>query len=224
MKIRENNKKLLKVDISEAFPETNQTQENITIETNNSTENSQISNESVTAQPSGSNISKNISVINQTITENLTISEINQTISGENFSLNENIIQYGAKLGEPVKWKKTLKIDAEENKIINNLEVTLPKTAGNVSVVKIFANESVEELEVNVKNEKIISETEPTIFPQGMTPVSLITGQSVKNQEKKNILSKIFKFFKNFFVLVGKVVDIGENENAVLVNIQEELE
>ena len=118
-------------------------------------------------------------------------------------------------MGQPVKWKKTLKLDAEKNETLNNLEITLPKTAGNVSVAKIFANESVEELKVNVKNEKIISETEPIIS---------ITGQSVKNQDKNNIFNRIFKFFRSFFSLVGRVIDIGENENAVLVSIQEELE
>ncbi len=158
---------------------------------------------------------QNISEINQTITENFTITGTNQTIQGENFTINEKIIQYSAKLGEPVKWKKTLKIEADENKTLNNLEVTLPKTAGEVSVRKIFTNNSIEELEVNVKNEKIIQETEPVIS---------ITGQVVKNKEKDNIFNKIFKFFRNFVSLVGRVIDVNENEKEVLVNIQEELE
>jgi len=160
--------------------------------------------ENVTAQNISEQISENTSLINES-----TILQQN------NFTIDESTIQYSAKLGQPVKWKKTLKFDAGANETLNNLEVTLPKTAGEVSVRKISANESVEELEVNVKNEKIISETEPVIS---------ITGQFVKNQEKKNIFSKIFKFFRNFFSLVGKVIDIGENENEVLVSIQEELE
>jgi len=217
---------------------TNETEPNIIIEAPISTDSSQILNNSVTAQNISEQISQNISLINETLQN---ISEI-VIFQENNFTINESTIQYSAKLGEPVKWKKTLKIDAgansgkictnssigdcqiKENKTLNNLEITLPKTAGNVSVVKIFANESVEELKVNVKNEKIISETEPVIFPQGMTPVSLITGQSVKNEDKKNIFKKIFKFFRNFFSLVGKVIDISENNEEVLVNIQEELE
>src|SRR3989338_1943372 len=217
--------------ISEVSPEINQTEiitennnQTNEIETNISTDNSQILNNSVTAQENISSTNEslqNISEINQTITENLTIIGQNKTIQENNFTIGESTIQYGGKLGQPVKWKKTLKLDAETNETLNNLEIILPKTAGNVSVAKIFANESVEELKVNVKNEKIISETEPIIS---------ITGQSVKNQDKNNILSnlkvinKIFKFFGNFFTLVGRVIDIGENENAVLVNIQEELE
>src|SRR3989338_2641434 len=211
--------------ISEVSPEINQTEiitennnQTNEIETNISTDNSQILNNSVTAQENISSTNEslqNISEINQTITENLTIIGQNKTIQKNNFTIGESTIQYGGKLGQPVKWKKTLKLDAEKNETLNNLEITLPKTAGNVSVAKIFANESVEELKVNVKNEKIISETEPIIS---------ITGQSVKNQDKNNIFNRIFKFFRSFFSLVGRVIDIGENENAVLVNIQEELE
>ena len=147
---------------------------------------------------------ENISIINENISEIVILQE-------NNFTINESTIQFSAKLGQPVKWKKTLKIDGENNKTLNSLEVTLPKTAGEVSVRKIFENESVEELKVNVKNEKIISETEPIIS---------ITGQSIKNEHKNNI----FRFFRSFFSLVGRVIDIGENENAVLVSIQEELE
>src|SRR3989344_1595585 len=190
---------------------------NIKTETNVTAEITQSLNESVTAQTSESNISENISLINETLQN---VSEI-IVLQANNYTISESIIQYSAKLGEPVKWKKTLKFDAGENETLNNLEVTLPKTAGDVSVIKIFANESVEELKVNVKNEKLISETEPVIF---------ITGQFVKNEEKKNIFntlrkgtSKIFKFFMNFFTLVGRVIDIGENGEEVLVNIQEEL-
>ncbi len=173
--------------------------------------------ENLTISETNQTITENLTIseTNQTITENLTISETNQTIQRENFTINENILQYSAKIGQPVKWKKTLKIDAGENKTIINLEVTLPKTAGEVSVKKIFANNSVEEMKVNVANEKIVKETEPTIF---------ITGQFVKNAEKTGILKKIFKFFRNFAALAGRVVDIGENEENVLVNIQEELE
>src|SRR3989344_2765531 len=147
---------------------------------------------------------ENLSIINENISEIVILQE-------NNFTINESTIQFSAKLGQPVKWKKTLKIDGENNKTLNSLEVTLPKTAGEVSVRKIFENESVEELKVNVKNEKIISETEPIIS---------ITGQSIKNEHKNNI----FRFFRSFFSLVGRVIDIGENENAVLVNIQEKLE
>ncbi len=216
----------------ETETEINQTEENVGEFQNevigNQTE-TQISSEPVTAQENISSTNEtlqNFSEINQTITENinltinqstenLTISETNQTIQGINFTINENIIQYSAKLGQPVKWKKTLKIDAGENKTINNLEITLPKTAGDVSVKKIFANESVEELEVSIKNEKIIGETEPIIS---------ITGQFVKNNKKTSIFKKIFKFFGNFVALVGRVIELSENNEEVLVNIQEELE
>src|SRR3989344_9595049 len=186
---------------------TNETEQNIIIEAPISTDSSQILNNSVTAQNISEQISQNISLINETLQN---ISEI-VIFQENNFTINESTIQYSAKLGEPVKWKKTLKIDGENNKTLNSLEVTLPKTAGEVSVRKIFENESVEELKVNVKNEKIISETEPIIS---------ITGQSIKNEHKNNI----FRFFRSFFSLVGRVIDIGENENAVLVSIQEELE
>src|SRR3989344_4661346 len=238
-------------NISETPPKINETNSNVTIETNNSAE-------SIGDHSAESNISENISIINEFPGDHPAGSNISEIIilQENNFTINESTIQYHAKLGEPVKWKKTLKLDAgansgkictnssigdcqiKENKTLNNLEVTLPKTAGEVSVRKTNSDGTFEELEVNVKNEKIISETEPVIFPQGMTPVSLITGQFTKDENKKNIFntlrkgtstlkkgtSKIFKFFRNFVALVGRVIDIGENENAVLVNIQEELE
>src|SRR3989344_1615351 len=238
-------------NISETPPKINETNSNVTIETNNSAE-------SIGDHSAESNISENISIINEFPGDHPAGRNISEIIilQENNFTINESTIQYHAKLGEPVKWKKTLKLDAgansgkictnssigdcqiKENKTLNNLEVTLPKTAGEVSVRKTNSDGIFEELEVNVKNEKIISETEPVIFPQGMTPVSLITGQFTKDENKKNIFntlrkgtstlkkgtSKIFKFFRNFVALVGRVIDIGENENEVLVNIQEELE
>src|SRR3989344_5983649 len=226
-------------NISETPPKINETNSNVTIETNNSAE-------SIGDHSAESNISENISIINEFPGDHpagINISEI-IILQENNFTINESTIQYHAKLGEPVKWKKTLKLDAgansgkictnssigdcqiKENKTLNNLEVTLPKTAGEVSVRKTNSDGIFEELEVNVKNEKIISETEPVIFPQGMTPVSLITGQFTKDENKKNIFntlrkgtstlkkgtSKIFKFFRNFVALVGRVIDIGENE------------
>src|SRR3989344_2273292 len=109
-------------------------------ETNISTDGSQILNNSVTAQSpwdhsAESNISEqipeNISIINENISEIVILQE-------NNFTINESTVQYGAKLGQPVKWKKTLKIDAENNKTLNSLEVTLPKTAGEVSVRKLL--------------------------------------------------------------------------------------
>ena len=84
--------------------------------------------------------------------------------------------------------EKTLKLDAEANETLNNLEVTLPKTAGDVSVKKIFANDSFEELEVNVKNEKIVENVEPIIS---------ITGESIRtNNKNKHFQEYILKFLK----------------------------
>ena len=155
-------------EILEISPETNQTEIQETIITETQTNKSLEENITI--------INENVSEINQTITANISqIINETQIIQEPNFTIDESTIQYSARLGEPVKWKKTLKLDAEANETLNNLEITLPKTAGDVSVKKIFANDSFEELEVNVKNEKIVENVEPTIF---------ITGQFVKNEEK----------------------------------------
>ena len=66
-----------------------------------------------------------------------------------------------------------------------------------------------------LKMKKIVENVEPIIS---------ITGESIRTNNKTNIFKNIFKVLKNFFTLVGKVIDIAENEDEVLVNIQEELE
>src|SRR3989338_11190155 len=66
------------------------------------------------------------------INKNLNIEmETNQTIQDINLSADESLVQYGAVLGEPVKWKK--KITTNESKIV----VELPKEAENISIYKI---------------------------------------------------------------------------------------
>ena len=77
--------------------------------------------------------------INEIVVENNIIQDVNFTTQ----ILEEN---YGAVLGKPVKWKKTVKLGIDENKTISNLIVTLPKLAGNISVKKISVNKSVEDL------------------------------------------------------------------------------
>src|SRR3989344_3731625 len=200
--------------ISETLPEINQTEiitennnqtneikPNITIETNNSAENLQIN---VTIQNISGQIPENISIINENISEIVILQE-------NNFTINESTIQFSAKLGQPVKWKKTLKIDGENNKTLNSLEVTLPKTAGEVSVRKIFENESVEELKVNVKNEieyyTEASYSEENVLSESHKIVNVVGSEEVHYENilafsnlSKEVLSKneiMFYWIKN---------------------------
>ena len=86
-------------EILEISPETNQTEIQETIITETQTNKSLEENITI--------INENVSEINQTITANinLTIFET-QIIQEPNFTIDESTIQYSARLGEPVKWKK----------------------------------------------------------------------------------------------------------------------
>ncbi len=147
---------------NESQEEINISIENVSVEnvTNGSTSEISPQNEAVvnvsaqnlTSEENATNITNvpNLAQQNETIQENATIVE-------------EKLIQYQAVVGQPVKWKKTIKLENETT----NLEVELPKNAEIISIKEIENNQS-------------IDITEDVISPSPLTGLAaLITGLAV---------------------------------------------
>ena len=121
------------------------------------------------------------------------LNETNQTIQEINLTFDESLVQYGAVLGEPVKWKKKIIADSQET------IVELPKEAENISIYKI--NELVADLNNSVA--------------ENLT--SLTTGNIILEYKssKKSFFYKISQFF------TGRVIDVTEKTEKIEINISE---
>ncbi|MBT4175041.1 hypothetical protein HOE07_05185, partial [archaeon] len=141
------------------------------------------------------NVSVEVPIVNLTANEtviipvNITNQTVNYTIAGVNVS--EEVVQYGAVIGEPVKWKK--KIVLSESTA--NLSVDIPETAENVTVVEIVDDVETVLDNVKVNNSGVISDLDgsdldsPTGFfnlISGMFSAS-ITGFFVAGEPVENI-------------------------------------
>ncbi len=107
------------------------------------------------------------------ITKNLNfenLNESNQIIQEINFTTDNSTVQYGAVLGEPVKWKKTIKV-SEQDTIVE-----LPAQAENISVYKI---------------------ENPQSIGQNLTLDNLATGNLILEYKspKNNFFSNFVSFF-----------------------------
>jgi hypothetical protein len=130
------------------------------------------------------------------------------------FNKTESIRQYSAVIGKPVKWKKTVKVDVSENRYIDNLSIDLPDLAGNVSVTKIDGdNRKIEDVNVNIKNEKTVEEIEPIVAITGNTVSGFGFISSVRNDIKKS--------YNGFSTITG--LAISDSEENVTVNVEEEI-
>ena len=86
------------------------------------------------------------------------VKAVNETISNQTIAnVTVNTTQYGAVLGQPVRWKK--KIELSEG---SELSVELPSVASNVSVIKVVGSE-VEEIIVEVDDEVVVEEVVPEV-------------------------------------------------------------
>src|SRR3989338_5190736 len=121
------------------------------------------------------------------------LNETNQTIQEINLTFDESLVQYGAVLGEPVKWKKKIIADSQET------IVELPKEAENISIYKI--NELIADLNNSVA--------------ENLT--SLTTGNIILEYKssKKSFFYKISQFF------TGRVIDVTEKTEKIEINISE---
>jgi len=159
--------------------------------------------------------SEEISVEGPVIEINETIPELNETIPvevpNETIDLNDNIstIQYGAVLGRPVKWKKSIQLDEPRD-----VKVEIPKEATNVAVYKlneVSDEEVIGELLEEVSGEEEIVQNETEVVTEAEKKTK------VKKQKKAKKLSKRQKI--NAHVVSGRVsVDIEVGEGSFIVN------
>src|SRR5574341_1250773 len=120
----------------------NESLENITKEINISIDVSveNVTNGSISqVSPQNETVEVNVSTQNLTSetneTTNVTVPEPNITVKNATI-IEERVIQYRAVIGQPVKWKKTVKLDKE----ITNLEIELPNDKEITLIKKIENN------------------------------------------------------------------------------------
>ncbi len=218
-------------------PATNETEEPSTNETiigpeQNVTENETIETPQIPSNESSEGTGTITNATNQTVITNGTIANITEILNETNFIIvqnvtnttilnetvnittQENVVQYSAVLGKPVKWEKRIKVDIDGANSAEGLVVDLPNLAGNVSVKKI-KDEKEEELDVNVKNEKTIAEESHGI-----------TGSVTSETGGGGFFKGIFNFILGFFGrgITGRAVDVSEVGDEVKVEIKELLE
>ncbi|MEK6823769.1 MAG: LamG domain-containing protein, partial [Nanoarchaeota archaeon] len=116
----------------------------------------------------------------------------NLTIQEVNFTTDNSTTQYGAILGEPVKWKK--KIIASESETI----IELPKQAENISIYQI---ENPQNTEQNITLENLTALTGNLILEY--------------KSDRKGFFSKVAKF------ITGRVIEVTEKQEKIEVNISE---
>ncbi len=130
----------------------------------------------------------NETLINETIVANVTV----------------NTTQYGAVLGQPVRWKK--KIELSEG---SELLVELPSIASNVSVVKIVkedvGEDETEEIIVEVDDEVVVEEIVPEV-------------------EEENVTGNVLTGMVTVEISDEVVEEVSQKEDLVLVEFNESVE
>ncbi|MEK6894129.1 MAG: hypothetical protein AABX10_01570 [Nanoarchaeota archaeon] len=149
----------------------------------------------------------NATGFNQTISNETSFNEtfVNETVANvteSNYTVNVSTVQYGAVIGRPVKWVKTVSLDSNE---LLNLTLEIPASAENVIISKI-TDEDIKEAETS-------EFTEPDVFVS-------ITGEVTADfeLEKESFFDKIFKLFK----LTGRVVEEETETQEISVEFLEE--
>lgn len=93
------------------------------------------------------------SSLNQTVTNETLLNEtvVEEIVVGET---NITTVQYGAVLGKPVKWKKTITLEEA-----GPVTITIPENAENISVIKVVEDDdSIEEVSGEVIDEEILED------------------------------------------------------------------
>jgi len=183
------------------IPIEQETQENKTLDSQNQTINEvEESSDSTQIQ----NITnKTIILENETFVE---VNITNETSIQDNVTTQISLKQYGAVLGNPVRWEKKVKVIDSEGVGASNLNIKIPKNAGNVSVKK-KTNSGEKDVDAFIENVKTIEEIE-----------------SEKKQEKtdSNVFDSVFNFVLGFFRgMTGRVIE--EEGNKMSVEIQEQV-
>ena len=176
-------------------------------------------------------VEENFTLVNETI--------LNETVLNVTFgNLTITTLQFDAVIGQPVKWKKNVKMDFPDE-----FRVQIHKEASNISVYKlneVLDKKEINEIEHEVKKEtkeetkEEINETEKEIKED------LEEEQVVKEMKKEKITAEIISskvsaninlneesFFKKTWekiisAITGRVIDIEETEEIKEVVINED--
>lgn len=205
-------------NMNESSEEPNNTSvENVTVEENITTEEFNGSNETVEvnneSESGGVVISNETNYTlsnetNQTLNEsfgNESVENATVVLNATNVTTTVSTRQFGAVLGQPVRWEKKVKVDSGgEN--VKGLKIDLPKDSGKVSVKK-KTDIGEEELTAYVQNEKSENDLEAPSEESGGSGIDLV-----------------FDFFLGIFrgIMTGRAVDSGDGKN-VSVEILDEV-
>ena len=143
---------------------------------------------------------------------------VNETLINETTVANVtvNTTQYGAVLGQPVRWKK--KIELSEG---SELSVELPSVASNVSVIKVVGSE-VEEIIVEVDDEVVVEEVVPEVEEANVTG-NVLTGM-VTIEVSDEVVEEVLKKEDSVLVEFNESVDEVEIEYETPAPYSEEEE
>ncbi len=141
------------------------------------------------------NITFGVPVVNLTTNETVVSNYSLGTVD-----VSEEVVQYGAVIGEQVKWKKKIVLSAE----VRNLSVEIPESAENVSVVEIIDNVEFVLDGIKVNDSGVVKDIEDTEY--------------VVNE-----VSGFFGFITGFFSSITGMFVAEEQGNVSLI-IEEEVE
>lgn len=172
------------VNSSEHFKynETNETE--IVVGENASSGTSQ---DSVTVRVNETNYSMNqtnVTEINETNSSVLLGNVTNETLvtNATNVSAQVSVKQFGAVLGKPVKWEKTVKVHVEGGQKVSGVQIDVPDLATNISVTK-QTNETVEEV-ASVVKDSLEEVGDNFLFTFFLSIFRSMTGRVVENVEE----------------------------------------
>ncbi|MEM3405351.1 MAG: hypothetical protein QW117_00005, partial [Candidatus Pacearchaeota archaeon] len=209
-----------KLNLSEYFYSNKEITYNIIKNENINTE---IENNILTIKPKENYTGTSIAKIIAKSNENTTIetNEFNVIVTETNVSINITTIQItNVKINEPVKFKKKIQL----NKPLDEIKITLPIEAENISIKKIETEETQTEEETTQTEERL---EQPTISTKNQTKetekeektketkeanyqINKLTGNlilEIQIKKKQNIFSKLI----NKINLIGKVIEEKEN-------------
>ncbi len=141
------------------------------------------------------------------------IEEVNNTIIlANNTILNESLIRERVVVGRPVKWVKTVVVEAG-----SSIGVELPKEARDI-VVKTGESAKKSQEDVNEQIEKVSNSKRQVAIS------SILTGKAISENNSPGFLTKLFNFM--FRGITGKVVyeealDVSINPDSLSVNLSD---
>lgn len=144
----------------------------------------------------------NQTINNETISNETFVNEIVVNFTESNYTVNVSTIQYGAVIGRPVRWVKTVSLETSDSL---NLTLEIPASAENVKINKITDEDA--------KEAEISDFVESDIFVS-------ITGEVTADfeLERESFIDKILKLFR----FTGRVIEEETETQEISVEVLEE--